>query len=65
MRFERLIDGIEVSEKIRALRNLGVDMSDVDAVLEKIRSMKITDYEQPWKEIVIEARKVLDDTSRK
>ena len=65
MRFERLIDGIEVSEKIRALRSAGVDMSGVDAVLEKIRSMKITDYEQPWKEIVIEARKALDDASRK
>jgi hypothetical protein len=65
IRFERLIDGIEVSEKIRALRVAGADMSGVDAVLEKIRTMKITDYEQPWRDIVIEARKALDDASRK
>ena len=65
IRFERLIDGIEVSEKIRALRVAAADMSGVDAVLEKVRTMKITDYEQPWRDIVIEARKALDDASRK
>ena len=60
-----MIDGIEVSEKVRALRAAGADMSGVDAVLEKVRTMKITDYEQPWRDIVIEARKALDDASRK
>ena len=65
MRFERLIDGIEVTEKIRALRAAGVDMSGVDAVLEKIRNTEITDYNQPWEDIVNEARKALDEAARK
>ena len=65
MRFERLIDGIEVTEKVRALRAAGVDMSGVDAVLEKIRTTTITDYNQPWHEIVMEARKALDEAARK
>ena len=65
MRFERLIDGIEVSEKVRALRAAGADMSGVDAVLEKIRNTKITDHKQPWLEIMMEARKALDEAARK
>lgn len=65
IRFERLIDGFEVTEKIRALRAAGVDMSGVDAVLEKIRNTKIVDYKQPWLDIVNEARKALDDAARK
>ena len=60
-----MIDGFEVTEKIRALRAAGVDMSGVDAVLEKIRNTKIVDYKQPWLDIVNEARKALDDAARK
>jgi hypothetical protein len=65
IRFERLIDGIEVSEKVRALRAAGADMSAVDAVLEKVRTVEITDYKQPWQEIMTEARKALDEAARK
>ena len=65
MRFERLIDGIEVTEKIRALRAAGVDMSGVDAVLEKIRTMEITDYNLPWQQVVKEAQAALDEAARK
>ena len=65
MRFERLIDGIEVTEKIRALRAAGVDMSGVDAVLEKIRSLEITDYNLPWQQVVKEAQAALDEAARK
>lgn len=65
IRFERLIDGIEVSEKVRALRAAGADMSGVDAILEKIRNTKITDHKQPWLEIMTEARKALDEAARK
>lgn len=65
IRFERLIDGIEVTEKIRALRAAGVDMSGVDAVLEKIRNTEITDYNQPWQQIVKEAQAALDEAARK
>ena len=65
IRFERLIDGIEVTEKIRALRAAGVDMSGVDAVLEKIRNTEITDYNQPWKKIMKEAQAALNEAARK
>jgi hypothetical protein len=58
-------DGIEVSEKVRALRAAGADMSAVDAVLEKVRTVEITDYKQPWQEIMTEARKALDEAARK
>ena len=65
MRFERLIDGIEVSEKIRALRATGADMSGVDAVLKKIRETDILDHNLPWQQIVKEAQTALDDAARK
>lgn len=65
VRFEKLIDGIEVAEKVRQLRKEGVDVSLVEAALQKIRDTKITDYTQPWHEIVLEARKALDEASRK
>ena len=64
IRFERLIDGIEVSEKIRTLRAAGVDMTKVDEVLAKIRSLEITDHTQPWQQVVTEARKALEEVSR-
>ena len=65
MRFEKLIDGIEVAEKIRQLRREGVDTTPVDKVLEKISGMTMTDYTLPWHEIIIEARAALDEVSRK
>jgi hypothetical protein len=65
MRFERLIDGIEVSEKVRALRAAGADMTEVDAVLAKIREMEITDPNLPWKQVVKEAQAALNEAARK
>ncbi len=65
MRFERLIDGIEVAEKVRALRAAGADMTAVDAALEKIRNTEITDYNQPWKQIMKEAQAALNEAARK
>ena len=65
VRFEKLIDGIEVAEKVRLLRSEGVDVSEVETVLEMIRAAEITDYEQPWHQIVLEARLALDEASRK
>ena len=40
-------------------------MSEVDAVLEKIRTTNTHDHEQPWAEIITEARAALDEVSRK
>lgn len=65
VRFEKLIDGIEVAEKVRQLRREGVDVSEVETVLQKIRDTDITDYNLPWDKIISDARKVLDEVSRK
>ena len=65
VRFERLIDGIEIAEKIRQLRREGVDTAPVEAVLEKIRNMNINDYTQPWLQVIAEARQALDEVSRR
>ena len=65
VRFERLIDGIEVAEKIRQLRKEGVDTAPLEAALVKIRATDPTDYNQPWQQIIAEARAALDEVSRK
>ena len=65
VRFEKLIDGIEVAEKVRQLRREGMDVAEVEAVLQKIRDMDITDYRYPWHELVSQARKALDEVSRR
>lgn len=65
IKFEKLIDGIEVAEKVRQLRREGVDTAPVEKALERIRATVITDYTQPWHEIVSDAREALDEVSRK
>jgi hypothetical protein len=65
VRFEKLIDGIEVSEKVRQLRRDGVDVSEIEAVFRKICDAEITDYNFPWHELMSEARKALDEVSRR
>lgn len=63
VRFERLRDGIEVAEKVRALRREGVDTQAIEEELEKILSTNAHDHKQPWREIIAEARRVLDEVS--
>lgn len=63
VRFERMIDGIEIAEKVRALRAAGIDTGAVEKVLEKIRTTNVNDASQPWREITAEARKALDEVS--
>lgn len=65
VRFEKLIDGIEVAEKIRQLRREGFDISPIEDVLAKIRSTDANDYTQPWHDIIREARAALEEVSRK
>ncbi|MBD5198483.1 MAG: DUF4091 domain-containing protein [Bacteroidales bacterium] len=65
MRFERLIDGIEAAEKVRALRAAGVDVSGVETVLEEIRNSNVNDPKQPWQAVTKKARKALNEASRK
>jgi len=47
------------------LRAMGVDTSEVEWVLAKIRAMDIGDWQQPWLSLVEEARAVLNEVSRK
>ncbi len=65
VRFERLIDGIEAAEKVRALREAGADTSAVEAVLAKIRTTNVNDHTQPWRQITAEARAALVEASAK
>jgi hypothetical protein len=65
VRFEKLIDGIEVAEKVRQLRRDGVDTSEIDAVLMKICDAEITDYNFSWHELMSQAREALDEVSRR
>ena len=65
IRFERVIDGIEIAEKVRTLRKAGVDISEVEKVLEKIRATNVNDHQQPWQQITAEAREALNAVSRK
>ena len=50
---------------MRQLRREGVDLKEVDAVLEKVRTGKINDHNEPWQQVVAEARKALNEASRK
>lgn len=65
LRFEHLRDGIEAAEKVRQLRAEGVDVSEIEAVLEEIRTTDINDPSRPWREIVGRAREALNRASRK
>ncbi len=64
VRFERLRDGVEVVEKIRHLRNLGVDIRPVEQALEQILSNNAHDHTLPWRTTIAEARAALDEVSR-
>ncbi|MDE6086256.1 MAG: DUF4091 domain-containing protein, partial [Muribaculaceae bacterium] len=65
VRFERLIDGIENAEKIRILRSEGVEMPDVDLMLESIRQNNVNDPSLSWRETMAKGRQALDAASRK
>ncbi len=65
IRFERLIDGIEVAEKVRRLRAAGVDTQEVETLLEKIRTTNFLDHKQPWLKIINQANEALNAASRK
>ena len=60
IRFERLIDGIEVFEKVHALRREGADMTELNKVFEEINQMNINDSKLQWDEMVDKANKVLN-----
>lgn len=65
VRFERLRDGIEIAEKVRTLRAQDIEMECVEDALSKILSTNAHDHTQPWREIIAEARRALDEASRR
>ena len=71
IRFERLIDGIEAYEKAKMLMydftvsNRAERLEPLNKVLERMRTTKPQDKEQPWNEILRDAIKALDDISRR
>ena len=64
VRFERLRDGIEIAEKVRTLRRMGVNTAEVEAALEKIRLVDINNPDEEWLQILGECRQALDNASR-
>ena len=71
IRFERLVDGIEAYEKAKILMydftvsNRAERLAPLNEVLERMRTTKPQDKEQPWNEILRDAIKALDDISRR
>mgnify|MGYP003297932471 CR=1 FL=1 len=71
IRFERLIDGIEAYEKAKMLMydftvsNRAERLEPLNKVLERMRTTKPQDKEQPWNQILRDAIKALDDISRR
>lgn len=65
VRFERLRDGIEIADKVRTLRRMGVDTAEVEVALEKIRSVDINNPDEEWLHILGECRQALDNASRR
>ena len=60
IRLERLIDGIEVYEKIHLLREQGVDMKGMDRLFEELHEMNINDGSLPWRDWMERANRMLN-----
>ena len=66
IRFERLIDGIEVSEKVRILKKEGVDLKPLyDALQSEFLANNINDPSQPWCERMNKVKAIFEDICRK
>lgn len=66
VRFERLIDGIEVSEKVRILKKEGVDLKPLyDALQQEFLANNINDPNQPWCERMNKVKAIFEDICRK
>ena len=66
IRFERLIDGIEVSEKVRILKKEGVDLKPLyDALQSEFLANNINNPAQPWCERMNKVKAIFEDICRK
>ena len=67
MRFERLVDGIEVAEKVRTLRAKYAGREELKPLEEMIvafRSKEITQRDYDWQSVLAKAQKTLHDVSK-
>ena len=65
IRFERLIDGIENSEKVRILKKEGVDLKPLyDALQSEFLANNINDPWQPWCERMNKVKAIFEDICR-
>ena len=68
MRFERLIDGIEVFEKVKILRKKYAHQPEklqpLEEALQEIASLKLTDTSLPWNGIMHDAITLLNKLSK-
>jgi hypothetical protein len=69
MRFERLVDGAEAFEKVRIMREKYADnpeiLAPLEAHLDKMASLTLSDPSLPWHDMMQEAVRLLDELSRK
>jgi hypothetical protein len=69
LRFERLIDGVEFSEKVRALRAKYADKAEalqpLEAKLAEVRALNINDAKYDWRSFLAETNKVLNEVAAK
>lgn len=69
VRFERLIDGVEFSEKVRTLRAKYADKAEalqpLEAKLAEVRGLNINDAKYDWRSFLAEANKVLNEVAAK
>jgi hypothetical protein len=68
VRFERLIDGIELYEKVRTLRAKYADKAEVlapiEAKLNEVKTLNINDAKYDWRGFLAEINKVLNEVSK-
>ena len=70
--FKRILENYEMAKEILAtekdedLREMAKEeIAEIEAVFRKICDAEITDYNFPWHELMSEARKALDEVSRR
>ena len=68
VRFERLIDGVELYEKVRTLRAKYADKAEalvaVEAELAKMRALNLNDRSYDWTTFLAEVNKVVNSTAK-
>ena len=68
VRFERLVDGVEIYEKVRTLRAKYADKAEalqpVEAKLAEMRARDLNDASLNWRAFLAETNKVLNDVAK-